>query len=225
MNIWFVMAALNEEKNISSVIKSLHKAGYKNMAVVDDGSSDSTASAAEKAGAVALRHVINRGQGAALQTGMDYALEQGADVIVHFDADGQHRIEDLPAMLRPVLDGEVDVTIGSRFLSQPEKVPLFRRILLKGSVFVIWFFYGVRMTDAHNGFRVLSRQAAERIRITCDRMEHASEIIDLIHRKHLSFREIPVVIKYSRETLARGHGSYLGAVRILLKMFLRRFVQ
>ena len=225
MNIWFVIAALNEEKHIPEVIKNLQKAGYRNIAVVDDGSKDDTAGAAEKAGASVLKHVLNRGQGAALQTGMDFALEQGADVIVHFDADGQHRMEDLPAMLRPVLEGEVDVTIGSRFLKDAKSVPLFRRILLKGSVFVIWLFYGVRMTDAHNGFRVLSREAAEKIRITCDRMEHASEIIDLIHRKKLSFREVPVIINYSKETLARGHGSYLGALRIFLKMLLRRFVQ
>ena len=107
-NTYIVIAAYNEQDNIVKVVRNLKKAGYSNVVVVDDGSGDNTYIAAAKAGAVALQHPINRGQGAALKTGIDYALLHGADIIVTFDADGQHRVEDLPAMIKPVAEGKVD---------------------------------------------------------------------------------------------------------------------
>ncbi|MEM4264026.1 MAG: glycosyltransferase family 2 protein [Candidatus Woesearchaeota archaeon] len=223
-NIYIVIAAYNEEKNISRVVKGLQQAGYSNIIVVDDGSKDNTFAVAEKAGAIVLQHPINRGQGAALKTGIDYALLQGADIIVTFDADGQHRVEDLPAMIKPVAEGEVDITVGSRFLKKT-KVPLLRKILLKGSIMTIRMFYGIKMSDAHNGFRVMSRKAAEKIDITCDRMAHASEIIEEIHKKNLKYKEIPVTILYTKETLKKGHGSYLGAIKILARMIFKKFAR
>lgn len=217
-----VIAAFNEEHSVGKVVKDLRNAGYHDVIVVDDGSRDRTFDAAMKAGAIVLRHVVNRGQGAALQTGIAYALEQGADIIVTFDADGQHRVEDIPAMITPVAKGEVDVTFGSRFLKKTD-VPLIRKILLKGSVLVLWLFYGVRMTDAHNGFRALSRTAAKQIRITADRMAHASEIVEEVHRLKLRYQEVPVVIRYTNETLKRGHGSFREAVRVLYTMIVKKF--
>ena len=222
MNTHIVIAAYNEEKNISSVVKGLQKAGYSNIIVVDDGSKDNTFAVAEKTGATVLQHSINRGQGASLKTGIDYAVLQGADIIVTFDADGQHRVEDLPAMIKPVAEGKVDITVGSRFLKKT-KVPLLRKLLLKGSVLVVWIFYRMKMTDAHNGFRAMSRKAAEKIDITCDRMAHASEIVEEIRKKNLNYREIPVTILYTEETLKRGHGSYFGAAKILGRMMFKRF--
>ncbi|MBW3001676.1 glycosyltransferase family 2 protein [Candidatus Woesearchaeota archaeon] len=220
-NTFIVIAAYNEEKNLPNVISSLKKAGYNNVIAVDDGSKDNTFEVAEKAGATSLKHPFNQGQGAALRTGIRYALQQGAEIIVTFDADGQHRIEDLPAMITPVAEGDVDITLGSRFLRKT-KVPLRRKILLKGSVLVIWLFYGIKMTDAHNGFRALSRNAAQKIRITCNRMAHASEIIDEIKRNKLKYKEIPVTIIYTKETLKQGEGSYFGALKILSKMISRK---
>ncbi|MBW2986327.1 glycosyltransferase family 2 protein [Candidatus Woesearchaeota archaeon] len=222
--IFIVIAAYNEEKNLPKVVESLKNAGYHNIIAVDDGSIDNTFNAAKKSGAIALRHVINRGQGAALKTGMDYALQQGAEIIVTFDADGQHRIEDLPAMINPVAEKRVDITIGSRFLRKT-KVPLRRKILLKGSVWVIWLFYGLKMTDAHNGFRAMSKYAAQKIKITCNRMAHASEIIDEIRRNRLRYKEIPVTIIYTKETLKKGEGSYFGALKILSTMISRKIVR
>ncbi len=224
MNTCIVIAAYNEEKNISSVVKGLQKAGYSNIVVVDDGSRDNTFAAAEKAGATALQHSINRGQGASLKTGIDYALLQGTDIIVTFDADGQHRVEDLPAMIKPVAEGKVDITVGSRFLKKT-KVPLLRKFLLKGSVLVVWIFYRMKMTDAHNGFRAMSRKAAQKIDITCDRMAHASEIVEEIRKKNLKYKEIPVTIMYTEETMKRGHGSYFGAVKILGRMLFKKFAR
>lgn len=224
MKNWIVIAAYNEEKNISQVVKGLQKAGYSNIVVVDDGSKDNTFAVAERAGATVLQHSINRGQGASLKTGIDYTLLQGADIIVTFDADGQHRVEDLPAMIKPVADGKVDITVGSRFLKKT-KVPLLRKILLKGSILTIWLFYRIKMSDAHNGFRAMSRKAAEKIDITCDRMAHASEIIEEIHKKKLKYKEIPVTIRYTEETMKKGHGSYFGAVKILARMIFKKFVR
>lgn len=221
-SVWIVIAAYNEERSVPKVIADLHKAGYQNVVVVDDGSADKTFDATVNAGATALQHVVNRGQGAALKTGIDYALEQGADVIVTFDADGQHRTEDLPAIIKPVASGVVDVTFGSRFLKKTD-VPFIRKILLKGSVLVLLLFYGVKMTDAHNGFRALSRAAAQKIKLTADRMAHASEIIEEVHRNKLRIKEIPVVIKYTEETLKKGHGGIREAFRILHTMIIKKF--
>ena len=219
--IFIVIAAYDEEKNLPKVVKTLKNEGYNKIIVTDDGSADKTYDKAIEAGAIALRHIINRGQGAALKTGIDYALSEGAEIIVTFDADGQHRIEDLPSMILPVAEGRVDITIGSRFLRRT-KVPLHRKILLKGSVWIVWLFYGIKMTDAHNGFRALSRKTAERIDITCDRMAHASEIIEEIKKKKLRYKEVPISIVYTEETLKKGHGSYLGAVKVFSKMLSKK---
>ncbi len=219
--IFFVIPAYNEGKSIGRVVNELKKAGYNNIIVIDDGSKDNTYAEAKKRKAIVLKHIINRGQGAALRTGIDYALKNGAEIIVTFDSDGQHRIEDLEAMLGPVVKGEVDVTLGSRFLKKTN-MPLSRRILLKGSVWVQWVFYGVKLSDAHNGYRVLSRRAAEQIHIDSDRMEHASEIVEEIMKKKIKYKEVPVVIRYSGYSMRKGEASFLGAVKILFKMLIRR---
>jgi len=219
--IFFVIPAYNEGKSIGRVVNELKKAGYNNIIVIDDGSKDNTYAEAKKRKAIVLKHIINRGQGAALRTGIDYALKNGADFIVTFDSDGQHRIEDLEAMLGPVVKGEVDVTLGSRFLKKTD-MPLSRKILLKGSILVQWVFYGVKLSDAHNGYRVLSRRAAEQIRIDSDRMEHASEIVEEIMKKKIKYKEVPVVIRYSGYSMKKGEASFFGAIKILFKMVIRR---
>ena len=223
MKIFIVIAAYNEGKSISKVVSSLKHAGYNDIVVVDDGSRDDTYQAVLDSGAVALRHIVNRGQGAALKTGMEYALRNGADIIVHFDADGQHRIEDLKAMIAPVKSGKVDITLGSRFL-RPVKMPFFRRFTLKVAVLVVWLFYGAKMTDAHNGFRAMNRMAAQAIDITSDRMEHASQIVEEVHKKHLRFMEVPVTILYTDYSLQHGHGGIIQAFRVFFKMIFRRIL-
>jgi glycosyltransferase involved in cell wall biosynthesis len=219
--IFFVIPAYNEGKSIGRVVNELKKAGYNNIVVIDDSSKDNTYAEAKKRKAIVLKHIINRGQGAALRTGIDYALKNGAEIIVTFDSDGQHRIEDLEAMLGPVVKGEADVTLGSRFLKKTD-MPFSRKILLKGSILVQWVFYGVKLSDAHNGYRVLSRRAAEQIKIDSDRMEHASEIVEEIMKKKIKYKEVPVVIRYSGYSMKKGEASFFGAVKILFKMVIRR---
>lgn len=223
--ICIVIPAYNEEKFIGQVVSNLQSAGYKNIIVVDDGSADNTKDLAVEQGAVVVEHLINRGQGASLKTGIDYALEDGADYIVTFDADGQHRVEDLQAMLAPVTAGKADVVLGSRFMNPENKIPFKRKILLKGSLLVQYFFYRIKLTDVHNGFRVLSKKAAQQINITCDKMAHASEIIEEIKKKNLSYVEMPILINYSEETLAKGHGSFRQALKILYNMIFKRLLR
>ncbi|MGV8171588.1 MAG: glycosyltransferase family 2 protein [Candidatus Woesearchaeota archaeon] len=224
MKVFIVIAAYNEGKSISKVIAGLKKAGYHDIVVVDDGSKDNTYDVALSAGVTVLHHVVNRGQGAALKTGIDYALISGADLIITFDADGQHRVEDLDAMIAPVKSGKYDVTLGSRFLKDV-RVPFFRRLTLKIAILVVWFFYGVKMSDAHNGFRVMSRKAAKMINITSDKMEHASQIVEQIYRKGLRYKEVPITILYTDYALQHGHGGIIQALRVFGRMILRRIVE
>jgi polyprenyl-phospho-N-acetylgalactosaminyl synthase len=222
-NTYIIIAAWNEEKNIVNVIRSLKSKGYKKIVVVDDGSHDRTYEVAKKEGAIALKHIINRGQGAALQTGMTYALLNGAEYIVHFDADGQHKAEEIAHMLNPLLNKEVEATLGSRFLKKQE-IPWIRKITLKGAILVILLFYGVKLTDAHNGFRAFSRDAAKKIIITMDRMEHASEIIDRIKKRNVKYKEIPVTIVYEERHLKegrKGQGQF-DSIEIVLKMLQKK---
>jgi glycosyltransferase involved in cell wall biosynthesis len=223
--IFIVIAAYNEENSIGSVLDSLRKEGYRDIVVVDDGSSDRTYKVALRHRAKVLSHPFNRGQGAALKTGIDYALQEGADVIVTFDADGQHNPKNIKAMIAPVLKKEVDITLGSRYLKQSKtNVPIIRKYYHKMGVLAIWLMYGIRLTDAHNGLRALSRKAAEAIEIKSDRMEHASEIVDQIGKRHLRFREIPVEIRYTEYSLRHGQSS-TNAFNILSRMIFKKLVR
>ena len=140
----------------------------------------------------------------ALQTGITYSLRQGAKYIVTFDADGQHQMSDLAAILAPILSGEADVSLGSRFLSQSSNVPPMRRVLLRAARLFTWATSGVYLTDCHNGFRAFSRRAAEKIHLKQDRMAHASELYDQIRAARLRYKEVPVSIRYTRRNPRQG---------------------
>src|SRR5207249_3810490 len=193
-DLWIVIAAYNEGPRVGATLRELRQHGYTNLVVVDDGSRDDTGEHAEAGGAWVLRHVINLGQGAALQTGLRFALLQGANVLVTFDADGQHRPEEIERVAAPVRSGEVDVVLGSRFLGRAENIPLARKLVLKAGVLFTRIFSRIKVTDTHNGFRALSRRAAERIRIRENRMAHASEVLDQLRDKELRYCEVPVTI-------------------------------
>lgn len=208
MRIVAVIPAFNEGKRVAAAIADA-KQYVDHVVVIDDCSLDDTGVVAKSAGAIVLRHIINRGQGAALQTGTDYALRTlVADVIVHFDADGQMRGNEIPMMVAPIAAGEADVVLGSRFLGKAAlNMPFMRKIMIRlGTIFTI-LLSGIRVTDTHNGFRALSRKAASEMRISLDRMAHASEILDLIKTKRLTYVERPVTISYSEETLQKGQST------------------
>ena len=196
LDCFIVIAAYNEASVIGEVVREL-RCRYSRVVVVDDGSSDETASTAREAGAVVLEHVLNRGQGAALQTGFDYCLRSGAPDIVTFDADGQHRVEEIPLLLAPLREGRAEVALGSRFRGRAVGMPWSRRLVLHMGILFTRAFSGARLSDTHNGLRALSRRALATVRITQDRMAHASELIDQIVRSGLSYVEVPVTIHYT----------------------------
>jgi glycosyltransferase involved in cell wall biosynthesis len=204
--VYFVIPAYNEGACVGDVVGRV-KARFPHVVVVDDGSGDATAEVSRAAGATVVRHLVNRGQGAALKTGIDYALARGAEVIVTFDSDGQHQLEDVDALLAPVIAGECDVALGSRFLRGGSNVPFLRKFTLKLGVVFTRLVSRIRVTDTHNGLRALSREAASRIQIRQDRMAHASEILDEISRLKLRFREVPTRIVYTDYSRAKGQRS------------------
>jgi glycosyltransferase involved in cell wall biosynthesis len=224
MNTWIIIPAHNEENKLKEVVSGLNRNGYTNIVIVDDCSGDNTSTVASNSGAVVLRHLINRGQGAALQTGIDYALEQGAEAIITFDADGQHCAEDISKLIEPIEEDKADMVLGSRFLNQPSNVPFIRRLFLRGGALIFRLFYGVKLTDSHNGLRALSRKAAEQIEITGDGSEHASEIIEEIGKKRLRYIEVPVTITYTNYSIQHGQSSW-AAFKILFKMLMKGFLR
>ncbi len=204
--VYFVIPAYNEEAAVGDVVRRV-RAAFPNIVVVDDGSADQTAAAAREAGAIVLRHLINRGQGAALKTGIDCAVARGAEIIVTFDSDGQHRLEDVRALIEPVASGRYDVALGSRFLDRETKVPPLRKLTLKLGVVFTRLVSRIQVTDTHNGLRAFSRHAAQEIQIRQDRMAHASEILDEISRLKLRFCEVPTRILYTDYSKAKGQRS------------------
>ncbi len=222
-SIWVVVPAYNEASRIGATLRTLLPR-YPQTVVIDDGSTDETSRAAHEAGAWVLRHQVNSGQGASLQTGLTFALRQGADYIITFDADGQHDPNEIDKLLEPVRTGRADVALGSRFLGSTVNMPWTRKLILKAGVLFTRIVSNIRVTDAHNGFRALSREAASKIHLVQDRMAHASEILDQIRMLGLRYEEVPVTIRYTADTLAKGQNS-LQAVKIAGELLLGRMIK
>ena len=218
--VYVVIPAYNEGSVISFVVGEIKQAGYA-VVVVDDGSSDATAEEARTAGAVVINHPFNLGQGAALQTGIDYALAQPAEVIVTFDADGQHRLSDISRLAEALLQECADFALGSRFLGQAPNLPPLRRALLCAATLFTRLTTGLQVTDTHNGLRAMTRRGAAAIRLRQNRMAHASEWLSQIAASGLRYVERPVTIEYTAYSLAKGQ-SVGDAILILLDMFARR---
>jgi glycosyltransferase involved in cell wall biosynthesis len=215
-----VIAAYNEAAMISDVVRDVIRA-FPSVIVVDDGSRDRTADLAVGAGATVLTHPINLGQGAALQTGITYAVESGFDHVVTFDADGQHRTEDALAMLEMLEHTGAQVALGSRFVGSTESMPASRRWLLRAATWFTRATTGLHVSDSHNGLRVLRRDAARLIQLRQNRMAHASEILEEIARHRLRYVEVPVTIRYTEYSLAKGQSGF-GAFNIVLDLLLAR---
>ena len=216
--VFVVIAAYNEEPVIGQVIADA-KARFPNVVVVDDGSNDATPELALAAGAVVLRHPVNLGQGAALQTG-----RQGAAVVGTLDADGQHSAADLQRMGEALMESGADVALGSRFLGRAEGLPFARRVVLKLALVFTRWITGLRLTDVHNGLRVFTASAARRIRITQNRMAHASEILDEIAHQGLRHIEVPVSIRYTEYSLAKGQ-RISDAIRVIGEMLIGKIAR
>ena len=217
-----VVPVYNEAAVIGGVVAGL-RARFPRVICVDDGSSDGSSELARAAGAVVVRHQSNLGQGAALQTGISYSLRSPETrYVVTFDADGQHRVADALRMVDLARSDGTDVVLGSRFrASEAQAMPRSRRAVLRAAVAFSRISSGLAVTDAHNGLRVLSRQAARTINITLNGMAHASEILDQIARHELSWQEVPVTIDYTDYSRAKGQPN-INAVNISLDLLSRR---
>lgn len=217
---WFVVPLFNEGQVVGDVIRDL-RTRYPLVVCVDDGSLDDSARIAEEAGALVVRHPYNMGQGAALKTGIDYALRDPAmRQIVTFDSDGQHRVDDAAAMIAQRDAEGVDIVLGSRFLDGRTKPGLLKRMLLRGAVLYTNLTSGVKLTDAHNGLRVLGREACEKLAIEQNRMAHASEIVEEIGRHEFTVAEHPVHIIYTDYSRSKGQ-PMLNSVNIVIDMLFR----
>lgn len=221
--VFVIIAAFNEAECIADVVRDVREV-YPNVVVVDDGSSDDTAERAREAGAWVLTHLINRGQGAALQTGITYALARGAQFVVTFDADGQHDVMDIAALIAPIVRGEVDVSLGSRFLREGVDMPTSRRVVLFFAVVFMRMTVRARLTDAHNGLRAFSRAAAERVDIKLDRMAHASEIVDQVVNSGVRYKEVPVHVRYTDYSLRKGQRNS-AAFRVVFDYLMARLIR
>jgi len=219
-----VIPAYNEGRMIAEVIKAVSP--YVNEGVgVDDYSRDETRIEAEGAGAYVLRHPINLGQGAALRTGTDYALQRGADIIVHVDADGQHDPADIERLLGPIIRGKAEVTLGSRFIAGGQAIGITRDrawLLALARQWSRWWT-GLALHDPQNGLRALSRLAATNLHWSQDREAHASEILEEIARLNLSYLEVPVTVRYSDYSKAKGQKN-IQAWRIVWRLILGKMI-
>lgn len=214
------MPLYNEAGVIAEVISGLRE-HFPHIVCVDDGSSDGSARIALEAGAHLVQHPVNLGQGAALQTGIEYALmHPECEYIVTFDADGQHRVEDALAMLAASRERDAAVVFGSRFLDDRTRPGWMKKVILKTAVWVTNMTTGMRLTDAHNGLRVIRRDAAEKIELKQDRMAHATEIVLEIGRTGLPWIEHPVELLYTDYSKAKGQ-SVLNSVNILVDLVVR----
>lgn len=220
-DVWVIVPAFNEASVITDVLADI-RAVLPNVVCVDDGSQDGTGDAALQAGAHLVRHPVNLGQGAAIQTGVEYARSRpGAAVFVTFDADGQHRIKDVVAMIDRLATEDVDLIIGTRFGGGAvSHTPPVKRFVLRTAAWLSPRSRALGLTDAHNGLRVFNRRVADELDITMNGMSHASEIITLAAEKHWRVAEEPVEILYTDYSKSKGQ-PLINGVNIVFDGLLR----
>lgn len=224
-DVLVVVRAWNEAAAIGGVLAELCRAGYPTV-VVDDGSTDDTARVVRGYPVGLVRHATNLGPGAALATGFEVARRSGAAVVATFDADGQHRVDDLARVVEPVRSGAADAAFGSRFLRAEDRalVPLARRALLRGAVVVDGLLTGAWLSDAHNGLRGFSRAAVERIRLRESSFAYASELLAEVRRLGLRLVEVPVTVRYTDYSRRKGQSGW-NAIDIVIDYLANRVLR
>lgn len=218
-DVALIVPVYNEGQVIREVIREA-KTKYNKVICVNDGSGDNSSYEIQKGGGILINHPINMGQGAALQTGINYALQdQSTEYLVTYDADGQHQLNDVAKLLKVIRDQKVDMVLGSRFLGRTENISRSKKALLKLAIKFSNITTGVKLTDTHNGLRVMSRRAAELMQLKSSDYAHASEIIERIAQKKLTYCEVPVTIVYTDYSKSKGQ-SLLNAINIASDMFM-----
>ena len=216
-DVFVVLPAFNEDAVIRKVIEELLPFKYE-LIVVDDGSIINLKNFIKDLNVTVLRHKVNLGQGAAIQTGLDYSLLMGAKYIVTFDADGQHKASEIERLLTPLISNDADIVFGSRFLiGASHNMPFARKILIQMARYINYAFTGLLLSDAHNGMRAMNQAAAREISITENGMAHASEILVHVKKSRLRYSEVPVSVIYDEYSLKKGQSGW-HAARILLDL-------
>ena len=214
---YVIMPVFNEESVVRKVIEKLEPY-FANIICVDDGSTDNSAQEISKTRATLLQHTANKGQGAALRTGIQYALNNpGAKYFITFDADGQHKIIDALFLLEGLKRSGKDIILGSRFLGEAEGLSWFKKLILKLAIVFTNKTTGVHLTDTHNGLRVFNRHFAENLKLRCNGMAHASEFIYRIAEGNYKYGELPVTISYTQYSKSKGQ-SILNAFNIVSEL-------
>lgn len=217
---WVIIPVYNEDQVIGQVVKDLLPT-FPHVVCIDDGSRDRSAAVAAAAGATVIRHPVNLGQGAGLQTGIEYVRGfTPAKYLLTFDADGQHRVEDGLAMVEHAEKEDLAIVFGSRFLSSQTQVGWSKRLVLKTAARVTAHRTGLKLTDAHNGLRVLRRDAFEQVNLLQNRMAHASEIVAQLAQTGLPWAEHSVFIRYTDYSKAKGQ-SLLNSINILTELLIK----
>lgn len=217
-NIWILIPAYNEERVIADVITEIKAAGYQNIVVVDDGSNDQTYEVAKKTGVTVLRHRLNRGKGAATKTSIEAAKLLGANIIVTMDGDGQHNPADIESLIAPIRDGHCDVVLGTR-LKNPRGMPWYKIIQNWIGNAIVWYIYGLWVSDSQSGFRAYSRHASEVINTKTDRYEYDGEVIREIYKYKLKYREVPIEVRYTKYSMGKLHKqSFENGIKTVYKM-------
>lgn len=223
--IAIVIPLYNEEKMIRQTLEELKRVRPKDLiVVVDDGSKDHSYAQACLEGVHLLRHIVNLGQGAALETGIEYAKKMGCKYVVTFDADGQHCAEDIERFVQVLREDKADIVLCSRFLGKAENIPTLKKYFLKIAAFVERIMTGISLTDTHNGFRAINIAKFPDFAITQNRMSHASEIIDLIKRLKMRYMELPCTIRYSDYSISKGQ-SMMNSVNIIVEYILAKVIK
>lgn len=235
MKVVAVIPAYNEEKKIGKVVNEVARY-VDTVVVIDDGSADDTVEILKKWKVEKqiipsewgkwkiLCHPINLGQGAALQTGFEYAKKLGADITITYDADGQFKASDIPKFIGPIKEGKADVVLGSRFLGKAVNIPRGRLLVLRLGIFFTYLFSNIKLTDAHNGFRAFNKKALSKMNIKHNRWAHPSDVIYQIAANRFRVVEVPVTVKYTKYTLAKGQSS-LEALRIPFELVTKALLE
>ena len=216
MEITVGIPAYNEEKNIAKVITQLQKVADK-IIVCNDGSTDLTSEIAQRMGAIVIDHPKNLGYGAGIRSIFLKAKELKVELLVTFDADGQHRVDDISTVITPILEDRADIVIGSRFLSDDSDVPDYRKVGIKTITTLTNFATKKKITDSQSGFRAYGKKAIEELNISDYGMGVSTEILIKADKKNLRIIEVPITILYGEDT-STHHPVLHGASVILSTM-------
>ena len=232
MHLAIIIPVYNESKVIKKVIADLpgkiKNIGKISTIIIDDGSTDKSGNILKnvirkKENIYLLRHILNRGQGAAVQTGIDAAKKLEADIVVTFDGDGQHHAEDIAHLIQPILAGEADIVNGSRF-KRKQKIPSVRRFYNFSANLITWAMSGFFLSDSQSGMKALNKKAIKEIHIKANGYEFCTELIREASWYKFRIKEVPVHVSYSKYTMKKGQ-SFANGLTTIFKLVIRSLMK